>query len=296
MNEKLYGGIEAGGTKFVCAVGTGPDDIRAETRFPTTTPDETIGKAIAFFKEAAEQEQIASIGIGSFGPLDLDPDSATYGFITTSPKAGWKHTDFAGRVARELGVPVKIDTDVNAAALGEWKRGVALGLDTFIYLTVGTGIGGGGLINGKPIWGLVHPEMGHMRIPHDMQKDPYKGSCPYHGDCWEGLSSGEAMEARWFLKPEDLPDSHPGWELVTYYLSAGIVNLIVVLSPQKVVTGGGIMKKAGLIEAVRGKVQELLAGYVQAPEITENIADYIVLPRLGDRAGVLGAMVVGMGP
>lgn len=294
MSEKVYGGIEAGGTKFVCAAGTGPEDIRAETRFPTTTPGETIGKAIGFFREVMKKEPIEAIGIGSFGPLDIKLESPTYGYITTSPKPGWENTDFAGKVQRALGVPVRIDTDVNAAALGEGKWGAAQGLDTFIYLTVGTGIGGGGVVNGRPLHGLVHPEMGHIMLPHEREKDPFNGSCPYHGDCWEGLASGEAMERRWAMRAEDLPDGHPAWALEAEYLAAGISDLIVTISPQKVITGGGIMKKNGLVEAVRARVVELLNGYVSVPEITEKIDEYIVPPGLGDRAGVLGAIVVWM--
>jgi fructokinase len=294
ISDEIYGGIEAGGTKFACATGTGPEDIRAETVFPTTSPEETIGRAIDFFREEAKQYPLAAIGIGSFGPLDLDHDSPTYGYITSTPKADWRNTDFAGRVQKTLGVPVRIDTDVNAAALGEWKWGAARGLDTFIYLTVGTGIGGGGVVNGRPMRGLVHPEMGHIMLPHDRVKDPFAGSCPYHGDCWEGLAGGEAMEQRWGMKAEELPDGHPAWTLEAEYLAAGIASLIVTISPQKVITGGGIMKKKGLIVVVRSGVVEQLNGYVTAPEIMEKIEEYIVLPGLGDRAGVLGAMVVGM--
>lgn len=295
MSAKIYGGIEAGGTKFVCATGTGPEDIRAEMRFATTTPEETIGRAIEFFREAMRKEPIEAIGIGSFGPLNLCPDSPTYGYITSTPKEGWENTDFAVKVQKALDVPVKIDTDVNAAALGEGKWGAAQGLDTFIYLTVGTGIGGGGVINGRPMRGLVHPEMGHIFIKHVRDMDPYEGICPYHGDCWEGLASGEAMEWRWGKRAEDLPDDHPAWVLEAEYLAAGIANIIATISPQRVITGGGIMKKSGLIEAVRAGVVRLLNGYVAAPEIIERIDEYIVPPGLGDRAGVLGSMVVGMG-
>jgi fructokinase len=292
--KRIYGGIEAGGTKFVCAVGTGPENTRAEIKFPTISPGETIGRAINFFREVMEQEPVEAIGIGSFGPLDLNHDSSTFGYITTSPKDGWTNVDFAGKIANELGIPVNIDTDVNAAALGEQKWGAARELDTFIYLTVGTGIGGGGVINGKTTRGLLHPEMGHIMLPHDIEKDPFRGTCPYHGDCWEGLAGGTAMEARWGKKPEALPSDHPAWELEATYLAYGIANLVVTISPQRVIIGGGIMKKSGLIETVRAKVRGILAGYLQAPEITERIEEYIVLPGLGDRAGVLGAMALGM--
>ena len=188
----IVGGIEAGGTKFVCAVGTGPGDLRAVERFPTTTPEETLGRAIAYFRD----RPVAAVGVGSFGPVDVDPDSPTWGHVTSTPKPGWQGADVAGGVARALGVPVGFDTDVNAAALAEHRWGAAQGLDTFVYLTVGTGIGGGGLIAGRRLHGLTHPEMGHIRVPR-VPGDDFAGVCPYHGDCWEGLASGPAIEARW---------------------------------------------------------------------------------------------------
>jgi len=181
---KLFGGIEAGGTKFACAIGSGPD-VQTQTRFATTTPDETIARVVAFFRN--QRSLPVAIGIGSFGPIDPNPASATYGYITTTPKEGWGHLDLAGRIERALGIPVRFDTDVNAAALGEYRWGAAQGLDTFVYLTVGTGIGGGGLMKGRLMHGLVHPEMGHVRVPHNRDADPFPGNCPYHADCLEGL-------------------------------------------------------------------------------------------------------------
>jgi fructokinase len=204
----LYGGIEAGGTKFVCAVGSGPHDVRAEARFPTTNPAETIGRAIDFFRRQAGPG-LAAIGIASFGPVDPSPGSPTFGYITTTPKPGWANTDLAGPVGRALGVPVGFDTDVNGAALGEYRWGAAQGCDTFVYLTVGTGIGGGGMAGGKLMHGLLHPEMGHMRLPHDLAADPFPGICPFHSDCLEGLASGPAIEARWSQRAETLPPDHP---------------------------------------------------------------------------------------
>jgi len=184
----LYGGIELGGTKIVCAVGAGTGDVRAEARFPTTTPGGALAQIIAFFRQQQLAAPVAALGIGSFGPVSLDPHSPDYGSITTTPKAGWAHTDLVGIIGRALGIPVGFDTDVNAAALGEWRWGAAQGLDTSIYLTVGTGIGGGGPCNGRLMHGLLHPEMGHFRLPHDQQADPFAGICPYHGDCLEGLA------------------------------------------------------------------------------------------------------------
>jgi fructokinase len=288
----LWGGIEAGGTKFVCAVGSGPDDLRAETRFPTTTPEETFGRAIRFFQQHQKDEPLTAIGIASFGPIDLSPDSPTFGHITATTKPGWDHTDVAGAVRRALGVAVGFDTDVNGAALGEHRWGAAQGLDTFVYLTIGTGIGGGSMVNGKLIHGLVHPEMGHMLIPHDWASDPYPGICPYHGDCLEGLATGPALEKRWGQRGEMLPADHPAWPLEARYLALGLVNIICTLSPQRIIMGGGVMQQPLLFPLVRREVQELLHGYLQAPAILEQIDDYIVPPALGDRAGVLGAIAL----
>jgi fructokinase len=288
----LWGGIEAGGTKFVCAVGTGPDDVRAEVRFPTTTPAETIGQAIEFFQEQQAKEPLAAVGIVSFGPVDPNPNSPTFGYITTTPKPGWAHIDFAGPAREALGVPVGFDTDVNGAALGEHTWGAAQGLDTFVYLTIGTGIGGGGMVGGELIHGLMHPEMGHVRIPHDWERDPYPGSCPYHGDCLEGLAAGPAIEGRWGRRGETLPADHKAWSLEAHYLALGLVNIICVLSPQRVVMGGGVMEQPGIFPLLRQEVQELLNGYLQVPAILEQIDEYIVPPGLGNRAGVLGAIAL----
>ena len=292
--SRLVGGIEAGGTKFVCAVGSGPDDVRAEIRFPTEAPEETIGQAVAFF-EAQEEAHgpLAAVGIAAFGPLDPDPRSATYGYITTTPKPSWPNTDFAGAVRRALNLPVGFDTDVNGAALAEWRWGAARGLETFIYLTIGTGVGGGGMVNGRLMHGLVHPEMGHIRLPHDWQADPYPGRCPFHGDCLEGMASGPAIEARWQQPAELLPADHEAWALEANYLAYALVNFIVTLSPQRIILGGGVMQQAHLFPLVRERVQELLNGYVQSPAVTERIDSYIVPPALGNRAGVLGAIALG---
>ena len=289
----LVGGIEAGGTKFVCAVGSGPDDVRAETRFPTTTPEETIGQAIDFFREQREQHgELVALGIAAFGPLDPDPASPTYGYITSTPKPGWANVDFAGPLARALNLSVAFDTDVNGAALGEGRWGAAQGLDTFIYLTIGTGIGGGAMVGGSLLHGLLHPEMGHVRLPHDRQQDPYPGRCPYHGDCLEGLASGPAIAARWGRPAQTLPVDHPAWALEAHYLALGLVNFIVTLSPQRIILGGGVMAQAQLFPLVRRRVLELLNGYVQSPRLLEAIDTYIVPPALGRRAGVLGALAL----
>jgi fructokinase len=271
-------------------MGTGPDDLRAEERFPTTTPEETIERAIAFF--AQQPEAPAAIGVGSFGPVDPDPASPTFGSITTTPKPGWAHTDFVGALRRALDVPVGFDTDVNAAALGEHRWGAAQGLDTFIYLTIGTGIGGGGMVNGQLMHGMMHPEMGHIRIPHDRKRDPYSGGCPFHGDCLEGLAAGPALEARWEQRGETLPGDHPAWTLEAEYLALALVNFICTLSPRRIIMGGGVMAQPQLFPMVRRRVEALLNGYVQVPQILEEIDDYIVPPGLGNRAGVLGAIAL----
>lgn len=288
----LVGGIEGGGTKFVCAVGTGPEDIRAEIRFPTTTPDETLRQAIAFFQEQQRVAPLAAIGIGSFGPVDPDPQSPTFGYVTTTPKPGWANADFAGAIRRALDVPIGFDTDVNVAALGEHTWGAAQGLDTFIYLTIGTGIGGGGMVGGRLMHGLIHPEMGHIRIPHDWAADPYAGWCPYHGDCFEGLANGPALEKRWGQRAETLALDHPAWPLEAHYLALALVSFICTLSPQRIIMGGGVMAQPHLFPLVRQKTQELLNGYVQSPAIMDHIDEYIVPPGLGGRAGVLGAFAL----
>jgi fructokinase len=288
----FYGGIEAGGTKFVCVIGSNPDNIQAQISFPTTTPQETIDRAIAFFQRYQKQEPLAAVGIGSFGPVDLNPASPTYGYITTTPKPDWAYTEFAGRISRALRVPVGFDTDVNAAALGEAVWGAAQGLDTFMYLTIGTGIGGGGMANGGLLHGLLHPEMGHLRVPHDWKQDPYAGACPFHGDCLEGLAAGPALLGRWGQRAEDLPPDHSAWTLEAHYLGLGLVNLICALSPQRIILGGGIMRQSGLFRMVRRKVQELLNRYLHDQAILQQIDNYIVPPQLGDRAGALGAIQV----
>jgi len=285
----LFGGIEGGGTKFVCAVGTGPDDIREEIRYPTTTPEESIRRALDFFRSF---EGLSAVGIACFGPLDPNPRSPTWGYVTTTPKPGWAHTEFAGLVQRVLKVPVGFDTDVNAAALAEHRWGAAQGLDSCLYLTVGTGIGGGALVEGHLIHGLMHPEMGHVRIPHDFQADPFPGLCPYHGDCLEGLACGPAIKARWGQPAETLPPDHPAWALEAHYLALGLVAYIVTLSPQRIMLGGGVMAQTHLFPLIRQEVQALLNGYIQSPALLGQIQDYIVPPALGNRAGVLGAIAL----
>ncbi len=277
----MIGGIEAGGTKFICGVGTGPDDLDT-IEFPTTSPEETVERTLDFFRP----HPVRRIGIGSFGPVDLNPASATHGYITMTPKLTWRTFDLAGAIRRGTGSEVVIDTDVNAAAEGEFRWGAAQGLNTFIYLTIGTGIGGGGMANGRLMHGLLHPEMGHIRIPHDWQADPYQGGCPSHGDCLEGLASGPAMEARWGMKAQKLPPDHAAWELQANYLALGLTNWIFTLSPQRIILGGGVMKQERLFPEIRRRVDGLINGYLQPPEI--------VPPGLGARAGILGSLALAL--
>ena len=292
--KKIYGGIEAGGTKFICAVGTGPNDLQALTQFPTTNPEVTLGQVVDYFKEQRKTANLDSIGIGTFGPVDLNPASTTYGFITTTPKPSWSNTDFKGIIERELDLPVVIDTDVNAAALGEHKWGAAQNLHTFLYLTIGTGIGGGGMLDGRLMHGLTHPEMGHIRIPHNWEKDPFPGFCPYHGDCFEGLAAGPSIQNRYGVRGETLPEDHPAWDLLAEYVALALNNFICTLSPQRIVLGGGVMGQDHLLNSTRKNVQDLLNGYVNAREIIEDIDHYIVRPDLKGRAGVLGSIALAL--
>lgn len=290
---ELYAGIEAGGTKVVCAVAEGPQKIHARIQFPTELPDETIQQAIKFFQQQ-EQElgNLTAIGIASFGPVDLDPNSPSYGNITSTPKPGWENTSLVGRIKEVFNVPIGFDTDVNAAALGEFRWGAAQGLGEFIYLTIGTGIGGGAMVNGSLLHGLLHPEMGHILIPHDFNADPFPGNCPYHADCLEGLANGPAIEKRWGQPGETLPEHHPAWPLEAHYLALGVMNLILTISPQRIVMGGGVMKQQQLFPLIREKLLLHLNEYIKIPEITQHIDSYIVPPGLGDQAGILGAIAL----
>jgi fructokinase len=289
LSMVLYGGIEAGGTEFVCAIGTSPQDVITSEPIRTTTPRETFEQVIAFFRQ---HDPVDAVGIGTFGPLDLRRESPTWGYITKTPKPGWSDTRFAGVIGDALGVPVVIDTDVNTAALGEMRWGAAQGLDTFIYLTVGTGIGGGGIIGGKLIHGLIHPEMGHILIPHDRSRDPYDGCCPFHGDCLEGLASGSAIQDRWGKKGQELPPDHEAWQLEAHYLALALVNFMLTLSPQRIILGGGVMRQLQLFPLIRQEVRTLLKGYVQHAAVLEDNETYIVPPQLGDLAGVMGAIAL----
>jgi len=284
------GAIEAGGTKFVCAVGTPAGDILHELRIPTTMPHETMSQVTEFMR--IRGGQLAAIGIGSFGPIQLNPDSPKYGYITNTPKNGWSDFDLIGPLRSAFKVPIVVDTDVNAAALAEAQWGRAQGLKTFLYVTVGTGIGGGALAEGMILHGLIHPEMGHIRVPHDEVRDPFPGVCPYHGDCLEGLASGRALEARWGAPSGTLPPDHPAWVLEAEYLALGCANWICTLSPQRIILGGGVMQQHHLFPLIRHRLSMLLNAYIDVPQLTHDIANYVVPSSLGGRGGILGALAL----
>jgi fructokinase len=271
-------------------MGTDPEHILRETRIPTTSPGETLPKVIAFFEPAADQ--LEAVGIGSFGPLDLDPVSSSYGCITETTKTGWAGTDILGPIQSIFGLPIGFDTDVNAAALGEQRWGAAQGLDTFLYLTIGTGIGGGALVEGNLLHGLMHPEMGHIPIPHDRNQDPFQGICAYHHDCFEGLASGPALEARWGARAETFSEDHPAWALEAQYVAYAVVNYISILAPQRVILGGGVMQQKHLFPLIRSEVLQILNGYMQIPDIIGDLDHYIVSPALGNQAGILGSIAL----
>lgn len=292
-NHRLYGGIEGGGTKFICAVGTGPGNIRAEARIPTTTPEETISQVVDFFKHQEDSlGRLSAIGFACFGPLDPKPDSPTYGHILPTPKPGWTGADVVGMLQSAFDLPIGFDTDVNGAALGEWRWGKAQGLETFIYLTIGTGIGGGAFVEGKPLHGLLHPEMGHIPVKHDLIKDPFEGVCPFHGDCLEGLASGIAIEARWGQRGNSLSPGHLAWELEADYIAQALASYSYILSPQRIIVGGGIGSVPHLLPKIQKRTRGYINGYIQSDIILKNIETYIVSPGLRNRSGILGAIAL----
>ena len=292
----LIAAIEAGGTKFNLALGTGPDALLATTRIPTTTPAQTMADVLVWLEQAAQEHgPFAAIGVGSFGPLDLDPASPYYGFITSTPKPGWQQTDVAGPLRARFGVPVGFDTDVNAAALGESIWGAGQGIDPLVYLTVGTGVGGGAIIHGQPLHGFLHPEMGHLQVPAPAGPDglSLRGHCPYHDSCLEGFVCGPAIAARWGAAAETFPEGHPAWQETAGILARGLISIITILAPRRIIIGGGVMHGPGLFPAVRLALQQHLNGYLQVPLLLNHIDEYLVAPGLGDQAGVLGALALG---
>jgi fructokinase len=293
----LFGSVEAGGTKFVCALGSGPDDLRERVVIETRDPGPTIERVIDQLRP--HRDRLAAIGLAAFGPIVLDRDSDRYGRLGATPKQGWEGTDLVGPLAA-LGVPVGLDTDVNAAALAERRWGAAQGLDSVVYVTAGTGIGGGALVGGEPVHGLVHPEMGHIRIPRHPRDPLERGACPFHHDCWEGWAAGPAIELRWGsgVRATDLDDAD-ALGLLAYYLAAGVVNIVLTFSPQRVIFGGGIVLGSAntthtdrLLGLVRRETLSLLGGYIQADAVLKQIDEYLVPAKLGADAGVLGGIVL----
>jgi len=285
---KLYGCIEAGGTKFVLGIVDEERRIRARGRIETRAPADTIGEALAWFEAAsAEHGPLAAIGIASFGPLDLDPASATWGHITRTAKPGWSGADIAGPFARAFGCPVAIDTDVNGAALAESLWGAARGADVAVYITVGTGIGGGLVVAGMPVHGVGHPEMGHASPPRHPDDHDFAGICPFHGACLEGLASGPAIAARWGASLSELPADHPGHAIIAFYLAHLTATLTAIAAPHRIVMGGGVLGTPGLLDRVREQARLLGGGYFA--DRGENV---IVAPDLGNDAGLLGAFAL----
>lgn len=290
----IYGGIEGGGTKFICILAEDKDHILDEVRFPTTTPDETMRNTIQFFKKHLDQGvAIERIGLATFGPIDPNIGSPTYGLILPTPKPGWSNFDIVGALDDALHIPIVFDTDVNGAAMSEAEWGAGVGANGVLYLTIGTGIGGGYYVNGSLLHGLLHPEMGHIRVPHDLNKDPFTGNCPFHGDCFEGLANGPALEKRWGQRAETLPEDHPAWPLEAEYIAQALSNYIMTLSPQKIIIGGGVAQQKQMMPMVHARVKELLNGYVRSRQV-EDIENYIVLPGLGEKAGMYGALALAM--
>lgn len=286
----LYGCIEAGGTKFVAGIVSDQCEILETARFETTLPDETLGATIGWLKSAtARHGGIKAAGIASFGPVELDRAATNWGHITATTKPGWSDTDFAARVGRELGVPVGFDTDVNGAALAEARWGAARGEKLSVYITVGTGIGGGAIIDGKPLQGLTHPEMGHIRPQRHAGDLDFAGICPFHGDCLEGLASGPAIMARWGASLSDLPADHPGHAITAWYLAQMVVTLQSIMEPGRIVIGGGVTGTPGLLARVKAEADSIGSGYFRG-----KAQEIVVAPGLGDRAGLLGALALAM--
>jgi len=292
MTQKIFGAVEIGGTKITAITAKDLKTIMNKGVFPTISPKETLHDIIDFFKSTLSEGEFEyqAIGVGSFGPLDLNPESRTYGYITSTPKQGWQFFNIKQEIETALQTRVYLETDVNASALGEFFLYPENKIQNLVYITIGTGIGAGIIINGKIVHGLVHPEFGHIRIPHDFHQDPFPGICPFHRDCFEGLASGPAMSERWHMAPEKIPLDHIAWELEAEYISFAIANLICTISPEIIVFGGGVMQRHQLLKMVQMKTRCVLGGYIKSKSLEENISEYIITPRLKEDSGILGAL------
>ncbi|WP_086315316.1 fructokinase [Enterococcus sp. 7F3_DIV0205] len=280
---EYYGSIEAGGTKFVCAVADEDLQIVDRISLPTTLPEETLNQVFEFF----DSYQLKALGVGSFGPIDVNQKSSTYGYITSTPKIGWTNMDLLGTLKARFAIPIAWTTDVNAAAYGEIHLGAGKGTQSCIYLTVGTGIGGGAVVNGAVLQGFSHPEMGHITVQR-YPNDTLECVCPYHDNCLEGLAAGPALEKRTGIKGQLLEVAHEAWSIEAFYLAQSLMNYTLVLSPEKIILGGGVMKQTHLLPKIRESLEQQLGGYVSLPDLEE----YIVGCGLGDNSGTMGCLLL----
>lgn len=278
------GAIEAGGTKMVCAIGDETGKIYEQVSIPTETPEITIPKLISYF----EDKGIEALGIGCFGPIDLNKNSDTYGYITSTTKLPWINCDIVGVFQKALGCPVGFDTDVNGSVLGEVTFGQAKGKNNVVYITIGTGVGAGVFVEGKLLHGMMHPEAGHVII-RKRNDDEYEGNCPYHQTCLEGLAAGPAIEGRWGKKAIELKDQKEVWDLEAYYIAQALVDYIMVLSPEMIILGGGVMQQEQLFQMIRSYVKVLLGEYIKTKQI-EDLEHYIVPASLDDKQGIMGCL------
>ena len=288
----LYGGIEAGGTKFVCGIGNQSGEVVDNITIPTFDPKRTINRVVNYFDNIQKKYPLAGLGLASFGPIDLNPKSETFGYITSTPKKQWQYFNIKGELEKLLHFKIPCDTDVNAAVLAEHRWGTARGIDNVVYITIGTGIGGGFMVNGQLVHGLLHPEIGHLRIRLNTINPDFKGVCPFHENCLEGMASGPAIKAQWGQSAETLPSNHPAWNIEADYLSEGITNIILTLSPEMIILGGGVMQQDFLFPKIHKRVKHLLNNYINKPEIIHHIDHYIVRSQLGKQAGLLGAIAL----
>lgn len=284
----LFGALETGGTKMVCAIGNEKGEILEQISIPTKIPELTIPELLSFYHD----KKIAALGIGCFGPIDLNRNSVTYGHITTTPKTAWQYYDIVGAFENELGVPIGFDTDVNASVLGEYTWGAGRGLDSCIYITIGTGIGVGVIADGRLLHGMLHPEGGHILL-RKLPEDKYEGFCPFHENCFEGLAAGPAIERRWGRKAIELDEHHKAWEMEAEYIAQALVNYTCILSPQRIILGGGVMHQTQLLPMIRDRFTKLLNGYLKTKEL-EDIDTFIVAQSLEDKQGILGALKLAM--